>query len=373
MKRFWLAVPILLTGCQANSPYTYSNYDYNGVRGDLTFPEDRNHPYTKFYHDSKKEFQIPFEPRNEIDRQVQLTNEKVFDYKPPRIQQPFNDDPHSLALRFVRGFPGLEDKKVLRAETKWGWCRAYDCTVDAMNRKTSRSEVKPFKPARLGETKQYEFAFYIPVENNVLDGTENLHITQIKGGAEEIPSWIGIAPYQKKPDERVKRLIDANRVIDPNGYQITQYDVKDGGKPWVFDLWGSGIYQLDETVKTGDLVVFFRSILGIKDHVSRYMLKLADAKDIKGKWHHVKIDITWSRDPTKGALKYVFNNNTVFECNPCQTAPDHQFSQQSDDSGQYTMTIGAYRWINGNVINEGGTYFHEPRDVVVYYKDIAQN
>lgn len=306
------------------------NYDHK-LPDNLSVPHDPNYIYAKFYVDSKKHFNQKFEPKNEIDRQITLGGRALQNWND-------NNNAHSLALRYATGFPGIEDERVIRVETKYGFCRNYDCTVDAMERKNSRSERHYPRLAKLEEEWHYKFSFYIPEEGNILDGTENLHITQFHGGNEEIPSWIGIAPQRK--------YIDAGP-------------------------FGSGIEEMDSDIETGDLVVFFRSLFDKKDHVSRYMYKLADAEDIKGKWHTADITIKWSRDANSGSMKYVFNDKTILECDPCRTMPDHQYSLVGKNKNNVKFHIGAYRWINGNVMQRGGTYSHKPRDVVIYYKDIS--
>ena len=362
-----LALSFAIAGCQTKSPYTYSNYDYSADNSQLTMPNDKSHPFYKNYHDSITEYRQKFIPHNEIDRVISLKGEAL---KSSTWQK--NNIAHSLAMRYVEGFPGFESESVIRVETRNGWCKNYDCTVDAVQRKSSRSE-KIYKPSKLGSSDTFLFSFYIPIEGNLLDGTENLHITQLKGGAEEVPSWIGIAPVQRTPDESTKRNLKIYRKTDENGFEITEHLVESGNKPWIFNPWGSGIIQVDDDIKTGDLVVFFRSIFGIQDHVGRYMLKLSDAEKIKGKWHKVKIDVKWSREPKAGYLKYTFNDEVIIDCNPCQTAPNHQFSNEAKDSGLFNFHLGAYRWINSNIIKMGGYLDHTPRDVVIYYKDVAIN
>lgn len=339
------------------------NYDHK-LPDNLSVPHDPNYIYAKFYVDSKKHFNQKFEPKNEIDRQITLGGRALQNWND-------NNNAHSLALRYATGFPGIEDERVIRVETKYGFCRNYDCTVDAMERKNSRSERHYPRLAKLEEEWHYKFSFYIPEEGNILDGTENLHITQFHGGNEEIPSWIGIAPYQRQQKEYEIPRTTNKRVVDENGIEVTKRLVRFADRTEDFNPWGSGIAQVDDDTQTGDLVVFFRSIFGLDDHVSRYMYKLADAEDIKGKWHTVDITIKWSRNDNSGYMKYVFNNKTILECNPCRTMPDHQFSLVGSFKNKVKFNVGAYRWINGNVLQRGGTYGHKPRDVVIYYKEIS--
>ncbi|NVK01431.1 MAG: heparin lyase I family protein [Oceanospirillaceae bacterium] len=359
-----LLLPIFfIVGCQTTGG-SGRNYDYNKDNSRLVFPENKAHPYAKFYRNSDTEFDQIFVAKNEIDRHITLKPlDRELYFEKNSKQKKLS---HSLAAREVIGFPDYEESEVWRFETKWGWCIQYDCTDEAVNIKNSRSEITPHT-GKLGKSYRYSFAFYIPTEGNILDGTENLHITQLKGGSEEIPIWIGIAPYKRVPKREEQPLLRTERTPDENGLTITKQIVRQS-VPWEFSPWGSGIRQVDEDIETGDLVVFFRSILGIKDHIGRYMYKLADADDIKGRWHEVEVDVKWSRSPLGGRLKYIFDGKTIVDCNPCQTAPDHQFSHVSTHSGEYAFKMGAYRWINSNVMKDGGTYNHKPRDVVIYYK-----
>jgi hypothetical protein len=368
-----LILSSLLAACNT-VPNRYQNYDYNSPTAgkDLSMPASKSHAFYKFYRDYKSNAvkNAPFVKKTMED---ELSSVVSHDIRRLKGVEEISLIGTKQSFAVLNDFPKLDPKKnIFRFETEFGLCRLYDCTNDAVDRKTSRAEIS-IGEHKLGRRVNYRYSFYIPKEVT-MDGTDRVHITQVKGGSEEIPSWIGVAPKQREPKAEDRRHIVEERIIDENGIEITQQTARysNSNKNWVFNQWGGGTRQVNADIETGDLVVHFRSILGLKDHVSNYMFKLADKDEFKGKWHSVEYDITWSRNPREGALKMSFNGKEIVNCNPCQTAPNHQFSDNSNEySRKYRLKIGAYRWINGN--SREGSYFYEPNDIIVYYKDIEIN
>ena len=250
----------------------------------------------------------------------------------------------------VKGFEGHEKSIIHRFQSLIGECadNNWDCRPENKASYTTRSEVtipgsdRDGLYAKLGETTSVSYDFYLAknaeVEHHAVYD-DFFHFGQFHGlGDEDVPINVGIG---------------------------TSRD---------FDLIDESGNRTNRKLNKGDLAVFLRSIV-LDDILDIQYYRAAVLLEKQGnyynKWHSIKIDIKWAQDKS-GTLKITWNNQVVFDCKACVTAPVHELAGIADGVQkpmEFYFKYGIYNWRMGE---KSKKKFKDmmPPVAVVYYKNV---
>ena len=248
----------------------------------------------------------------------------------------------------AKGFEGYEQSIIHRFQSVIGECadNDWDCRPENLASYTTRSEVSlPGRDrlnAKLGDTTSVSYDFYLAENTEVSHHAvydDFFHFGQFHGlGDEDVPINLGI------------------------------------GTSRGFDLLDRSGNRINRKLAKGDLVVFLRSIVldDILDiHYYRAAVLLEKQGSYYNKWQSIKFDIKWAQDKS-GTLKITWNDEVVFSCDNCVTAPVHELAGITDGVQKpmrFYFKYGIYNWRMGE---KSKKKFKDmmPPVAVVYYKNV---
>ena len=248
----------------------------------------------------------------------------------------------------AKGFKGHEQSIIHRFQSVIGECadNDWDCRPENLASYTTRSEVSlPDSDrlnAKLGDTTSVSYDFYVAENTEVSHHAaydDFFHFGQFHGlGDEDVPINLGI------------------------------------GTSRGFDLLDRSGNRINRKLAKGDLAVFLRSIV-LDDILDIQYYRAAVLLEKQGsyynKWHSIKFDIKWAQDKS-GTLKITWNDEVVFSCDNCVTAPVHELAGITDGVQKpmrFYFKYGIYNWRMGE---KSKKKFKDmmPPVAVVYYKNV---
>lgn len=248
----------------------------------------------------------------------------------------------------VKGFQGYEQSIIHRFQSLIGECadNNWDCRPENKASYTTRSEVSlPSRNrlnAKLGDTTSVSYDFYLAENTEVKHHAvydDFFHFGQFHGlGDEDVPINLGIGTSRR------------------------------------FDLLDKSGNRINRKLAKGDLAVFLRSIV-LDDILDIQYYRAAVLLEKQGnyynKWHSIKFDVKWAQDKS-GTLKITWNNEVVFNCNGCVTAPVHELAGITDGIQKpmrFYFKYGIYNWRMGAKSKKKFKDVMPPM-TVVYYKNV---
>ena len=248
----------------------------------------------------------------------------------------------------VKGFEGHEKSIIHRFQSMIGECadNNWDCRAENRESYTTRSEVSlPGRDklnAKIGDKTTVSYDFYLAENDEVAHHAvydDFFHFGQFHGyGDEDVPINVGIGTSRN------------------------------------FDLLDQTGKRTNKKLHKGDLAVFLRAIV-LDDILDTQYYRAAVLLEKRGeyynKWHSIKFAIKWAQDKT-GSLKITWNNDVVFSCIKCVTAPVHELAGIADGVKKpmrFYFKYGIYNWRMGDRSKK--LYKDRtPPVAVVYYKNV---
>ena len=273
-----------------------------------------------------------------FDSELSFVTNEIF-YEGRALHRPSVSS--DLGAMTVEGFPGIEGH-VQRFQVTNGCANNnWDCREENQSSFTRRNEVslprnRERNNARIGDTTIVEYEVFIasnPDFPNLAIFNDFFHFGQFHGaGDEDVPYQLGVATVRHFPA--------------PMGL---------------------------ERVNHGDLAIMIRSVIFpqiLRNPSDRYAILLARQGDFEDQWHKIRFEINWKNDES-GRAAFYFNEQLIFECANCITAPINEMAAITDGrrvNQSFYFKYGIYNWRqwHSRTMSE-----EEPPTVVAYYRNIS--